>query len=509
MLVIGLDGASPDLLNLFMNQGKLPFFKKMTERSAYGPLETSIPPVTPPAWASITTGMNPGKTGVFDALKIDYNYNPVFMTSSQKKAQELWDYLDYSIIVNLPCSYPPRPIKGVMVSGMYTPTLSSEFTYPASIKDEIVLRFPNYRIELDWERYKYNKERFTELLYSTLKESYQLLNYFYNNPNWELCFFVDVSIDRICHLDWDLDAVCSVYQKVEENIKPFVEDAWRRGLYVFVVSDHGFELKHKQFNINTFLKKQGYLTTNTDDVVRGDSNLDWLFRIVPYHKVSALVEKSGLKKLLTTFTRIVDSPLDKIDWSNTTAFSLSTQQIYVNSKERFIKGKLDKGCQNSLIDELRNKLLLLKDPDTDLPIVDTVYSNEELYWGRHSSEGPDLVVVPQPDYYISQSFKPEIVTMEERAYHSKDGIIFMSGPRIKHKHELSDPNVVDVAPTILHVLGREVPGQMDGVVLVNAFIEGSSFEKWNRGQSVRIEDTKSIVDSRITNIRRKLLHNVT
>ena len=66
VLVIGLDGASLDLIRPWVAQGLLPTFKRILEQGASGPLESVIPPLTGPAWISFMTGKNPGKHAIYD-----------------------------------------------------------------------------------------------------------------------------------------------------------------------------------------------------------------------------------------------------------------------------------------------------------------------------------------------------------------------------------------------------------------------------------------------------------
>ena len=127
VMVIGLDGATWDLLEPWARNNKLPALKELMEKGCYGPLESTIPHVTPPAWTSMTTGKNPAKHGVFDFIGIKRKkdgWNLSLYTSRSKRSREIWDYLNgKSIVVNVPLTYPPREINGIMVTGMYTPDI--------------------------------------------------------------------------------------------------------------------------------------------------------------------------------------------------------------------------------------------------------------------------------------------------------------------------------------------------------------------------------------------------
>ncbi len=95
VFVIGLDGGTFDLLELWIKEGRLPNLKRMIENSAYGRLESTIPPVTPPAWTSFMTGVNPGKHGVLDFFAFDAgSFKKMLVNSSHVRSKRLWDYLE-------------------------------------------------------------------------------------------------------------------------------------------------------------------------------------------------------------------------------------------------------------------------------------------------------------------------------------------------------------------------------------------------------------------------------
>ncbi|NWG03348.1 MAG: alkaline phosphatase family protein [Syntrophaceae bacterium] len=116
VFVIGLDGATFDLLDPWIKEGRLPNLKRMVEGSTYGRLGSTIPPVTPPAWTSFMTGVNPGKHGVFDFITFKPNsYKKVLVNSSHIRSKRFWDLAGAkgkkSIILYVPMTYPPGRLK--------------------------------------------------------------------------------------------------------------------------------------------------------------------------------------------------------------------------------------------------------------------------------------------------------------------------------------------------------------------------------------------------------------
>ena len=64
VFVLGLDGATPDIMMSMIERGELPAFKEIIRRGGYGRLQSTIPPISPPAWTAFATGKNPGKNGI-------------------------------------------------------------------------------------------------------------------------------------------------------------------------------------------------------------------------------------------------------------------------------------------------------------------------------------------------------------------------------------------------------------------------------------------------------------
>ena len=112
-IVIGLDGATFELINPLVKAGKLPTIKKMIEEGVHGVLKSTVPPLTGPAWVSFATGKNPGKHGCYDFELPRDSLDKIEMISSEDiKGETFYEVLDKQgkrcILVNLPCSYPPR-----------------------------------------------------------------------------------------------------------------------------------------------------------------------------------------------------------------------------------------------------------------------------------------------------------------------------------------------------------------------------------------------------------------
>ncbi|NQZ69203.1 MAG: alkaline phosphatase family protein [Lentisphaeria bacterium] len=136
IIILGLDGLSPDILKPMMDAGKLPNFSKLAARGSYAELATSTPPQSPVAWATFATGQNPGKHAIFDFISRDpKTYLPRLSLSQFKentpvsscKSDAFWDQLSSkgisSTIISCPGTFPVKALNGKMLSGMGTPDI--------------------------------------------------------------------------------------------------------------------------------------------------------------------------------------------------------------------------------------------------------------------------------------------------------------------------------------------------------------------------------------------------
>jgi predicted AlkP superfamily phosphohydrolase/phosphomutase len=154
VMVIGLDGATFKLLGPWMDEGKLPHLREIRDQGVSGTLKSSIPPATAPAWQCFMSGKNPGKHGVhfFQVRKPgSYDQVPVFATSFRERT--LWEILSEAgyrvLVLNVPFTFPPKRVNGVLISGFTTPpSRRQECCYPPELLAEIEAKFGEYPLQL-------------------------------------------------------------------------------------------------------------------------------------------------------------------------------------------------------------------------------------------------------------------------------------------------------------------------------------------------------------------------
>ncbi len=152
VVILGLDGLEPDLVEQFMDEGRLPHLASLRERGAYERLQTTCPPLSPVAWSSFSTGSNPGKHNIFDFIgrsRADYRPTQSSVETAaarraitvgpyriplgapvirgRRKSKPFWNVLGeagvFSSIIRVPITFPPDRFYGVQLSAMCTPDL--------------------------------------------------------------------------------------------------------------------------------------------------------------------------------------------------------------------------------------------------------------------------------------------------------------------------------------------------------------------------------------------------
>ncbi len=545
-ILLGLDGATFDNIRPWAEEGLMPNFKKAMEKGAWGELRSTIPPTTPPAWATTVTGKNPGKHGIFD-FRESFLYDPrrPLISSRSIRAVKLWHILNHHGkkvgVMNVPITYPPEEVNGFMISGMMTPSPDHEYTYPAGLKEEIIREVGDYVVNIDIPQYDVELlgdalKFFVDMKYSFQKRR-DAFFYLLENKEWDFFMPVFIITDRIGHLFWKyLSEESKFYHhKNGPKIRDEIRDCYRMVDDMFgalldkldddttllVMSDHGFGYTYKWINVNRWLKDLGILSLQSKESLKkalffqimafNDSKI--VKTLVPNFVQSAI--RGKIRKGRSTLKTDVDS---SIDWPNTKAFfaSIPTQGIFININREGIGGIVDPGKeQGELRDLIKEKLHELKDPDTGEPAIQTVKFREEVYDGPYTELAPDILFVAHDYGYLGRQLfgaKTWIESSENLAngFHRMNGVFMAIGKNIKEGYRVEGAGLEDIAPTILHTMGFPVPDDMDGEVLTSImkedFLEESpvskeSAEKYTgTDRDVYSDDEEDVIKDRLAGL---------
>ena len=538
LVVIGIDGGTFDILNPWMEQGLLPNLEKIRQEGVWGTLKSVIPPITAPAWTTFYTGKNPGQHGIFDFLsKSQESYEEIPVNATFCKSKTLWSLLGEGgkkiAVLNMPMTYPPQTVNGVMICDFLSSTKNRDFVFPPQLLDEIEERFGPYYIHgknVDAVTL-FAEKHIDALINDCLKMSeykFKVAHFLMGQNNYDVIVFHEWGTDRIQHWLWHImdqshprhDAllaqkyqgkILDYYRFVDHQIGKTMELAGPRAS-VFIMSDHGFCPVKRSIDLNVWLMEEGYLTIKKSFV---SQIRYWLWNHgLTYETLTSLYEKLiklGLKPKHFTPREVISLlrigpwqallSLNDADWHNTQAYAKSSPfgQIVINLKGREPQGTVNPGEEyNHLVNQIVAKLKNLCDPQDGSNIHGLVYTKEEAFKGPFSSDAPDIIYLPQSDGYqagnvIGFGSNTSFVGFTGfQASHSMDGIFMARGPVIKQDTSIKDAAINDLAPTILHLMGLKVPDDMDGRILkeifTNAYLTSNPTEYYTPSE---VEEEKS------------------
>jgi predicted AlkP superfamily phosphohydrolase/phosphomutase len=505
VMVIGLDGATFDLIRPWIADGTMLNLQRLMKGGASGVLTTTLPPISSSAWVSFATGKNPGKHGLVDFVHPRPDSYQISIVSPQQRAsQAVWNLLSEAGrkvgIVGMPVTYPPEKVNGYMISDFLTPSASDDYTYPLSLADELKQAMGGFPLLPD-ERYRSTKftDRFVADMVADVEQRLKGALYLLDNKEWDFFFLLFWSNDMLQHETWSLldethpshdhqradryrDLLVDFHRQLDRAVGRLVEKVGSDDL-VIVMSDHGFGPVHSFFLVNNWLREMGWLRLKK----RPTTKLKYaLFRLgfTPlgvFHLAKTLrmgflrrrfrFQRGGglMKRLFLSFS--------DVDWARTKAFAVgSFGQIYINQVGKRPQGNVQPGKEyDDLRAEIATRALEIRDPRTGLPVVERVYRKEEIYSGPQVEKAPDLVLQPRnweymafghADFGASHVVEP-IVGMS--GHHRPEGIAILCGQGIKSGATLQDAKITDLAPTILYTMGIPIPSDMDGRVLTEAF----------------------------------------
>ncbi len=501
VLVIGLDGATFDLIRPWAAEGKLPTFARLMDKGTWGDLASTVPPVTSPAWPTFSTGKNPGKHGVFDYIHPRQGQFDL-VNASAIDSPMLWEVLSGKGkrvgVMNVPVTYPPRPVNGFLIAGLLSPSRAI-FTYPSNFLDRYEAELGSYRV-MPKVQYKDGiEDEFIADLQDHVEQRERYALALMQNEPWDFLMVHFLTLDVAQHALWHFmdpthprhdparasrygDAILRLYQRIDAalaEITAHLDD----DTTLFLMSDHGFGPLHRVVNLNNLFLETGLLRLKRHPLTRLKFTLarlgvtpasayEWLAHL-GLQSITFKVSKRFRNRMVGKFLSF-----DDVDWSRTVAFSLGhVGQVYLNVKGRQPQGIVPPEEYERVRQHIVETLKRLVDPDTGRKLVDRVIFREEACHGPHCDEGPDLHLVM--DGYRVIAFplfatNTRIVTEQIRGdsgCHRANGIFVVHGPHIRAGQQIEGANIVDLAPTILHTFRLPVPRDMDGRVLVEIYAD--------------------------------------
>lgn len=464
-LVVGIDGATWRLLNQWIDDGELPNLERIRADSATATLQPCLPPVTSPNWKCYSTGKNPGKLGVYWWEIVDIREREIRIPDAASfHSAELWDYLSQDdrevAVVNMPLTFPPHAVNGVLIAR--SSANHQRYTYPDGLKDTIEERFD----------YRANPERrvqepgFVEEILELLELRFTVLRWILTEKDPDFAHVTLFMTNKLQHYFWDGEPTLRGWKTVDEELGWFVD----RDYNIVFMSDHGCNEIETSFQANAWLEREGYLYREGSATQTADSVV-YRFGLTK-ESMSKLTTRLGIRDALKRVLprSIIDSlptegvyrgeKFEAIDWDETDAIASGQGLIYLTDPD----GPGYDQRRDAIIDDLSS----LTDTRTERPVARQIYRREDLYSGDNLSIAPDIVF-DQSEGIHTDDIVGEHDVFEPpgdwRGENEPAGIFMAHGPAFDPDSGIDQVEIVDIMPTVLHLLGEAVPDDVDGTVL--------------------------------------------
>jgi len=488
VLIIGLDGATWDIYGPMMDRGHLTWLEGVRRAGCWGAMWSTAPPVTPPAWTTLMTGVNPGKHQIFGFETYDRSTGRARITTAQdNRAETMWTYLSRLghrvVSLNLPWTYPPSPVNGVMVSGYGCPGPQFGYTHPAAFQERIEREIPGYSMVPNWEKADADDEQAFDRNLAGCRRAFDDLRRLVDLaegevPDWEVLLVEIQQPDLMQHHILDDLApgggqegpqraakVLEMLDHMDGVMGAIAARATGPEDLLIVASDHGFGELRAKILVNNLLQQWGLLKHGP----------------LLVHLVRRLVRNARRywRRAGPWWSKARDLTEALLpDWSRTRAYVAMGSQygmLYCHLREFHSEGVMQFGEEyEALLEELRGRLLALRDPRQGGPVFAAVERPERFYGlsVRDCPALPDLVLAAAEGYLVTRAFRGGSFLKYNRrrstGCHRANGLWAMGGEAVKPGLQL-EAHLADIVPTVYAFLGVPLPGGLDGRVLAEAF----------------------------------------
>ncbi len=417
---VGIDGVPFSLLA--DNPDEFPNVAAVMEEGAAGAIDSIVPPESSACWPALTTGVNPGETGVYGFQDRETgSYDTYVPMGRDVQATRLWDRVAENgrdaTVLNVPVTFPPQRNVQRMASGFLSPAIEKA-AYPDELAD--YLESIDYKIDVDAKLgHDDDKSAFLEDAHDTIDRRFEAFEHYLTQDDWDLFFGVFMTTDRVNHFLFEdyvedgeyYEEFVDFYRTVDDYIGR-LRETLADDVTLVVASDHGFMTETYEVDCNQWLADEGWLSFADDD-----------------HEELADIS------------------------DDTRAYSLIPGRFYINLEGREPRGSVPESAFEETRAELKRALEGMESPEGE-PVAKRVVVGEDVFEGAHADIAPDLVVIPNEGYDLKAKFKPH------------DDGVFYHGPRNgMHSFEnatllVDDPDVsvpdgtdlYDIAPTILDLM---------------------------------------------------------
>jgi len=416
----GIDGVPYSLIA--DNPEVFPNLTDIAAGGSAGAIDSIVPPESSACWPALTTGVNPGETGVYGFQdRENGSYDTYVPMGRDVRATRIWDRVENAdrnaSVMNVPVTFPPQRDVQRMVSGFLSPGVEKA-AYPDEFREQ--LEENGYRIDVNAKLgHKEDKSEFMEDAHRTLDARFEAYKQFIQQDDWDLFFGVFMTTDRVNHFlfgDYDerpdseeAELFLEFYEKVDRylgELRAMLDEETT----MMVASDHGFTTLHHEVHCNAWLQREGWLEFDTDD----------------HDELGDISEDAK-------------------------AYSLIPGRFYLNLEGREPNGGVPQDEYEETRAELKSMLEEMTGPDGE-PVADRVVTKEDAYRGAHDDIAPDLTVVPNHGFDLKSGFKGHgevFDTGPRNGMHSFDNAsLLIDDPEAP----VTDADLFDIGPTVLDLM---------------------------------------------------------
>ncbi len=501
VLVIGLDGATYRVIDPLLAAGELPVLARLLNEGVRGELRSTLPPNSAPAWSSFLTGVNPARHRILDFREVDLRRYEVFtgrfINARALAGRTILDWIGTRsrgvVAYRVPMTYPVWPVNGVLVAGYPTPDRKRAYTYPPELAnvltplalhshDEIMVAgIGEERRNADHEiarllahmgRWLRENRHDFYVAVTGITDGFHHKFWKYHDPQHPLH-----------DPGWPAEAkniIREYYRRLDAAIGELLACVDHRWLVV-VMSDHGGGPRPwRQFHVNAWLARQGWLTPSgggraswTRRAVR--YTLEWARHRVPWRRwlaehLPVRWQQQALRWRQAT---------GWIDWSRTQAYHVPLQYpaggIEINLRGRQPQGVVAPGAEyERLRDEIIAALKNVRDPETDRPVIVEAWPREAVYPRGDMDSVPDILFLTSETFDcgsdLDHVFSTVPLSFLERINgdHTMEGIAVFWGEGVRRGCTVH-LDLLDLPPTLIWAMGLPLPADMDGKVLTEVF----------------------------------------
>lgn len=456
VLVLGLDCAAPELV-FDQFRADLPTLSRLMQGGTWGELRSSLPCITVPAWASMFSSRDPGVLGCYGFRnRADWSYEALTTADSTAiRVPRVWDVLSAAgreaVVLNVPQTYPVRPLNGHLISCFLTPGTENQFAYPAIFKQEVLQVAPDYAFDVRDFRHV-DRAALLQKLIDLTEVQYRVALHSLKTKPWDAFIHVNIGVDRMHHAFWRYHdplhrlhepdsplrtAIHDYYVRVDGWLARLIEAAGEDTI-VLVVSDHGAKRMDGAVCVNEWLWRSGWLTL----------------------------------KQPPTAGQITAFDSGQVDWSRTRAWASGGYygRVFLNVAGREPEGQIAPEDYERVRDDLSTALTAIPLPDGS-SMGNRVFKPQDIY-EQVNGFAPDLLVyfgdlhwraVGSLGYEGIYTFEND--TGPDDANHAENGLFILHHPQRKGAGCVEGAQLMDIAPSMLDLMGVPIPADIQGRVI--------------------------------------------